>query len=179
MLFADATALIALGALGRVSLLQYYDPPVVIGSVVNSEVRRSQPQIMAARSAGWLRVEMVDQTEISTVEQGWRLDAGEAETVALAGALGGRNDTVLIDEGRAFRLVDEAIQHNRLPVKLVCLAQVLHHLEENGSIPSALEIFQPMIDEGHYGWAPNVRRHYEGWCRRYDKTILPANRDAG
>lgn len=63
MLLADATALIALGEVGRIDLLRFYDPLVVIGPAVEAEIIRSRDQVVAALAAGWLRVEPANWTK--------------------------------------------------------------------------------------------------------------------
>ncbi len=140
---------------------------------METEVRRSQDQIVAARVAGWLRIEIPDRQEVLAVEDRLGLDAGEAETIVLAVARGDHFPRMLVDERRAFRHLEEAIRGKTIAGEVVCLAQVLHHLEEMHRIPSAPEVMGTMLQNAYYAWAPNVRRSYEAWCRRYGKIPLP------
>lgn len=99
MIVADASPLIALAKLGRLTLLPDLYGDVLIGPAVEAETITAGrairalgvEQIEAAVATGWLQI-----TRLSTREDGLlqrfmaysRLDRGEAESIALADARG-------------------------------------------------------------------------------------------
>jgi predicted nucleic acid-binding protein len=172
-LVCDATALVALGGITSISLLERLDAEVVISPWIKErELRRFSQQVDAGIEAGWLRVQEPSVTEvrnlINAVSRSFDLDQGEAETLVIASHQGGRPTTVVIDEGEAFVFV-ERLLIGRDAVKswtLVCLADLLHELEGQGIIDSAIDTMQRLLDEGLYRWSPAVWAHYS---RRRDQ----------
>ena len=115
MLFADATALIALGELGWIPLLQQFDPEITISATVRSEVIRSARQLTEAIDQSWLRVETAKAEELTAFRTlAPALDRGEAETIVILRATRPESAKVLVDERAAFnfliRLIDQVEQ---------------------------------------------------------------------
>jgi predicted nucleic acid-binding protein len=109
-LVCDATALIALGGIGSIALLQHVDPDVVISPWVRErELRQYRSQVSRGVEEGWLRVQEPSATEVRQLiaigQSTYELDRGEAETLIVARNQAGRATSVLIDEGNAFRFV--------------------------------------------------------------------------
>jgi hypothetical protein len=102
-----------------------------------------------------------------------RLDPGETETLVLLADPRLRAAKLLIDEGFAFGYVLTRILPRVPTLELVCLAQVLHQLEDAGHLPvAAAAAMQTLVDHDWYRWAPNVRQHYLQWCRQHGKPPL-------
>ena len=142
MLFADATVLIALGELGWIPLLQQFDPEITISATVRSEVIRSARQLTEAIDQSWLRVETAKAEELTAFRTlAPALDRGEAETIVILRATRPESAKVLVDERAAFnfliRLIDQVEQGSRIEV--ICLAQVLHGLEDRRVLPVTAE----------------------------------------
>jgi predicted nucleic acid-binding protein len=159
-LYADATALIALGAVDRIALLRFWPDRVVITPGLRNEVRTSAAQIDRAIDEGWMQVSPPDPLEVERLMTQARLHQGEAETIDVATRLGDDTSAMLIDEARAFRYL--AAKGN---VRILCLAQVLHELERRGSLASCRQLMEHMVNAEAYGWAKRVRQHYETWCK--------------
>ncbi len=160
-LYCDATALIALGAIGRIDLLRRWPGSTSISPQVRHEVRTSSAQIDLALAEGWMRVVEPDVREVNRLQAVAGLHRGEAETIEIALRVGSLDSALVIDEGRAFRYVQSLETQN-----VLCLPQMLHMLERHNSLSSARELMEVLIGSGHYRWARRVRNHYEIWCGR-------------
>ena len=173
-LFADTTALRALGSMDSIQLLRHYDPDVVISPWVRRETRRFDAQLAEGESGGWLRVLEPSASEVEGLLRSVsELHRGEVEILVLLGRQLGRPATVLIDEGFAYDYVRRQILPRASTLKLVCLAQVLHHLEGFGHLPSASDAMVALQQNGDYAWAPEVRQQYDAWCREQRIAPLP------
>ena len=174
-LISDATAPYALGEAGWIPLLCHVDPEVVISSWVRRELRRFADQVAAGEANGWLRVVEPSRSEVEQLQALVpELERGEIETIVLLGHPRYRDATLLIDEGPAYRFVRAAIAPRMPALEIVCLAQVLHILEDAGHLPtSAASAMQVLLDQGSCAWAPSVRRDDVRWCRQQGKEPLP------
>jgi predicted nucleic acid-binding protein len=157
--FVDSTALIALGELRLLKVLQHLSTPIVITPTIQLEVRNSSSQVSEAISAGWMVVESPDTESVEKLLLASRLDEGEASLIAVADRLSGRNADLLVDEGRAFSYLQRKGMINSF-----CLAQALHQLEEAGFLPSCKATMDQLVNEGHYSWAKPVKAFYMQWC---------------
>lgn len=175
MLFADATALIALGEPGWIPLLRHFDAEVIIGVTVRSEVIRSAPQISDAIDQGWLTVRAAKTEQVLALQDLLpALDRGEAETIAILREARPRQAWVVVDERAAFGFLLRLISQDKHRIELICLAQILHRLDEQGVLPlSAADAMTHLLTAGHYGWAKNVRASYLSWCEQHGKLPLP------
>lgn len=156
-LVCDATALVALGSIESIRLLGHVARDVIISPWVRErELRRFSAQIDLGIEEGWLRVQEPSNTEVrglrEAVSGSFDLDRGEAETLVVAGHQASRPTTVLIDEDEAFRFVQHALigRSSTRNWSLVCLAEILHELEAEGSIDSASGTMQRLLDGGYY-----------------------------
>jgi hypothetical protein len=170
---ADATALLALGKIGRVHILAGLRTNIFITPWVRDrELRSISAQVEVAVAEHWLRVAVPSATVVNDLMRLYDLDQGEAESIVAAGELDQPNMQLLLDEGPAF----EWVQRNpRRPPRFhaVCLAQLLHQLEDAGGIESAATLMQELLDNDSYHWASSVWRHYEDWCQRRSLRPLP------
>lgn len=158
-LYADANALIALGELNAIDVLSRHSRRVVITPTVRAEVRVSSSQIDSAINQGWMHVEEPHPQNVAELRGSSRLHQGEAEIIEVASRAGGSDALLLIDEGKAF------LHHiNSNTLRVVCLAQALHELEDLGHITSASRFMQELVSSGAYRWAKVVRQHSEKWC---------------
>lgn len=162
-LFSDATALIALGATGQISLLRFWPSVVAITPEVRREVRTSAKQIDNAISEEWIHVVQPDTIAVERLMASGRLNRGEAETIEVAIRLQSDNTSILIDESRGFKYVQ-----SMGVVDIVCLPQVLHQLERQGDLASCREVMEFLVTSGSYRWSKRVRLHYESWCEQED-----------
>jgi len=114
MVIADATVLIALARIGRLGLLRDLYGEIGVGPRVRAEVvdggrKVHAPEvgaIEAAFEARWLREITPNPGERRVsrrIGEGSRLDAGEAEAIALASS---RGDLVLLDDKEARLMAD-------------------------------------------------------------------------
>jgi predicted nucleic acid-binding protein len=179
-LVCDATALVALGAVGSIGLLKYVDRDVIITPWIKErELRRFSAQVDGAIEEGWLRVQEPSNTEVHALIKAasgfFELNRGEAEALIVAGYQADRPIVILIDEDEAFRFVGNRLIGRRFTRSwsLVCLAEVLHELEAGGHIDSASGTMQRLLDEGHYHWAPAVWAHYARLCERLGLIPVP------
>jgi predicted nucleic acid-binding protein len=177
---SDATALVALGGIESITLLEHLDIEVVISPWVKQrELRRFGKQVDAAIEAGWLRVQEPSAAEVRSliyaVSHSFDLDQGEVETLVIASHQGGEPTTVVIDEGEAFVFV-ERLLIGRDAVKnwtLVCLADLLHELEGQGATDSAIDMMQRLLDEGLYRWSPEVWARYSRRREQRGLILVP------
>lgn len=172
---ADATALVALGSIGRINLLAGLNTEFFISSWVrHRELRQFAVQIDSAVGAHWLREVTPSRTIVDQLRRQAELDLGEAESIVVASELNRSGMQLLLDEGRAFQWVQ---QHQRRPPRfhLVCLGQVLHQLEALDAIESAAILMQDLLESDAYSWAPVVRQFYEVWCQRHSIAPLPSD----
>lgn len=101
---SDASPLVALSAVGKLDLLptlygEVVVPPAVYREAVTDAV--GQPGQADRAAATWLRVEaLTDRTLLDTFAG--KLDAGEAEAIALAVQLSA--DLLLVDERKARKI---------------------------------------------------------------------------
>ncbi len=173
-LFADATALVALGRISALDLLRSYDPEVVISTWVRRrELRRFASQVDRAVEDGWIREQEPSVTLVELFQAQAEINRGEAEVIVLAGGAPRGQARLLLDEGPAFAYLADQRTKRRLPFELVCLADVLHRAETVGRITSAATTMQDLLDGDHYRWAEPVWREYEETCRRRGIDPLP------
>ena len=151
MIVADASPLIALAKLGRLTLLRDLYGEVLIGSTFEAETITAGKavralgveQIEAAVAIGWLRI-----TRLSTKEDGLmqrfmaysRLDRGEAESIALADA---RGLPLIVDdkEARAVAAVNSVAHVGTAGVLLeACLQRHLDLGELEATLRDLTEI---------------------------------------
>jgi hypothetical protein len=172
--FADATALVALGRINAIALLQYFDPDVVISPWIRArELRRFAEHVDRAIADGWLRVEEPSRTVVDGLQAITGLNRGELEVIDLAGRLGGQSPRRLLDEGPAYEYLRNQIAGRRLRWQLVCLADVLSQLEAERKVDSAEALMRELLDGGYYAWAAPVKADYLDRCRREGRKPLP------
>ena len=179
-LVCDATALVALGGIGLIGLLKDVDREVVLSPWVKErELRKFSDQIELGIEQGWLRVLEPSATEvrnlIAAVSGSFDLDQGEAETIVVAGQLAGRPTRLVIDEGEAFVFIQRALIGRGAARNwaVVCLADLLHEFAARGSIDSAADTMQQLLDAGHYRWSSPVWAHYVHRCNQHGTIPLP------
>jgi len=181
-LVSDATALVALGEIESIDLLRHADSSVVISNwVADRELRKFRDQVNLGTAEGWLRVLEPSETEVRNLIRAaasFELDRGEAETLVIAGYQKGKPTSVLIDEGEAHVFVRTVLigRESTRNWRLVCLADVLHDLESDDEIDSAIDWMQRLLDGDHYHWAPAVRTNYERRCAQLGITPLPGTK---
>lgn len=170
-LVCDATALVSLGAIDSISLLRHVDSDVVISPWVRDrELRGYTDQVSFGIAEGWLRIQEPSTTEvrqlIAVSQSTYELDRGEAETLIVARHQPGRNTSVLIDEGKAFRFVLRFLagRGETSHWTLVCLAEILHDLEAFGVIESPAATMHRLLDADLYRWANSVWTYYLVQC---------------
>jgi len=168
-LFPDATSLIALGAARLLPLLPTFAGDVYIGRHVRAEVISAAAAIDAGIAAGWLKPETVDDAKVMELQHLTGLDAGECEVIVLAGQLGGRDATLLIDEGSAY----ETVRRFYPEFELVSLGHALSAFEAAGHITSAADTIAELVANGYYRWAPEVWRDYQRWLGQQRKPGQP------
>lgn len=172
---SDATALVALGKINQISILQTLNTNIYISPWVRgSELRSVSQQIDLGIAKGWLHEETPSKTNVDMCMRLTGLDQGEAESIVLAGELNLPEMQLLLDEGRASKWIQS---HKRRPPRfhLICLGQVLHQIEDAGGIASAELLMQEMLDKDTYRWASSVRHHYQTWCVQQGIKPLPDN----
>lgn len=125
---ADASVLIALVQIGRLSLLQSLFGDVVIPAAVAREVLPSLPEIPA-----WIQTRTVP-TPLNARVLAGRLDPGETEAIALA--LDAGIERVILDDLPARRL---ALQ---LGLRVIGTAGVLLLAKQRGLLPA----LRPLLD---------------------------------
>lgn len=158
-LYVDATALIALGSLQSIHLLRHFTDRTLITPKIQNEVRSSSAQITDALAAGWMIVETPYAAAVHHLRGISGLHQGESELIEVASHVTGPRPRLLIDEARAFKYLQRTGMTN-----LLCLAQVLHQLEEQGHITSCQSVMDELVESEMYRWAKVIRRHYEAWC---------------
>lgn len=95
---SDASPLIALSAIGRLSLLQHLFPEIVIPAAVHREIQaEDRPGASEVLQAAWIETQSVESGHLLSVLTE-EPDPGEAEAIALA--LETEADVLLIDERR-------------------------------------------------------------------------------
>lgn len=129
-----------------------------------------------ALADGWPRVEQPNEANVLGPQQQWRdLDDGEAETIVLAGLLGGRRPTILVDEGDAFRFLRTSAAAPGPEHATRLLGARATSFGGDGDLPQpAADAMLSPIDNGDDAWASNVRRHSEAWCQETNTSSLPA-----
>lgn len=170
---ADATALRALGTIGRIHILAGLRTDFFVTPWVGQrELRAFGDQVESAVAEKWLHGVTPSKTVVNDLMKLTGLDQGEAESIVAAGELDRPDMLLLLDEGPAFQWVQ---RNPRRPPRFraVCLAQLLHLLEDAGGLDSATNLIQELLDSDSYRWVPSVRRHYESWCRQYSIRRLP------
>lgn len=159
LLYVDSVALIAPGEIHSIDILRHLPSRIVITPAIHDEVRDSARQIDDALSADCMLVETPNDTAVAELQEISRLHREEAELIEVAERITGKGAQMLVDEGRAFKYM----QINGM-TNLLCLAQVLHQLEEQGNILSCQSIMNAIFQPKKYLRAKVVRRHYEAWC---------------
>jgi hypothetical protein len=138
---SDTSPLTALLTVGEAELLVRLFVEVVIPEAVQTELRRSHPNLPA-----WLRVQLVHNVaKVRFYQQS--VDRGEAEAIALAEEI--RADHLRMDERKGRRLA----QQHGLPV--VGLLGVVLLARRRGLIPSA-----------RASWTASTRRPVSIWATR-------------
>lgn len=135
LVIADATPLIALSDVGRLSLLQTLYHEVLIPP----SVEREAFQLRGRQRDPWLRVESPIQPVPSSVSSA---DLGPGETEALALALERHADLLLIDD-RKGRGVAKA-----LGLPIAGTVAILLRSKEAGLIPSVRPLLDQLISNG-------------------------------
>lgn len=148
---ADAGPLIALAGVEQLHLLEQLFKQILITQAVAAELQLEQRaqnvdgrHLQSAVAAGWLRTHNGNVPQLQPLNPG--VDSGEASAISLAVKLQtmGCSVLLLIDD-RAGRA--EA-QHQGL--SLVGTAAVAILAEDDGLIPSALDLVNAMRAAGHY-----------------------------
>jgi len=133
----DASPIIALSAVGRLSLLQQlYGKILVPGSVAQEVTNGSsgQPGADEFRASDWITVQTVQDSVLLRSLSG-ELDRGEAEAIALAVEV--RAEILLVDERRARRVAA------RLGLSIVGVLGMLLEAKKKG----CLEAVRPVLDD--------------------------------
>ncbi len=178
-LIVDATALIALGEIGEISLLEHVGQDVIVSSGIrDQEARRFHRQIDEGVAAGRIQIGIPHAPTVAVLRGmtgSFEMGRGEAESIAIAYALGNAPVSLLLDEGDTFKWVTEGLARpeSGRNWRTMCLAELLHDLETNRRIPSASNLMQQLLDNDYYAWAPIVRRHYETWCANNGLVPVP------
>lgn len=169
-LYADATALKALGLLGVFHLLPHFDGDVVIPNSLLYELGIIKADVAQARANGWLRIEPHSDSAVAGIMSTLELDRGEAELFDLIANSPTTNNTVLLDEGRAYGQLSSRRAHP----PIFCLADVLTYLEAHGHLSTtAAQLMQTALANEYYFWAWNVKRDYLARCSSVGINPLP------
>ncbi len=134
---SDASPIIALSAVGKLSLLRQLYERVLIPESVAREIfagESGQPGIEELRSADWIAVQSLENSFLARAFEG-ELDKGEAEAIALAAEI--RADLLLADERRARKVA------GRLGIHVVGVLGVLVEAKQNGLLPTV----GPVLDD--------------------------------
>ncbi|HEY2294742.1 MAG TPA: DUF3368 domain-containing protein [Thermoanaerobaculia bacterium] len=133
----DASPIIALSAIGRLSLLQQLYGQILIPEAVAEEVTRGragQARADEIRAFDWITVKAVQDSVLLRSLHG-ELDRGEAEAIALAVEV--RAELLLIDEKLARRVA------LRLGLSMVGVLGVLLEAKTKGYLPAV----RPVLDD--------------------------------
>lgn len=170
-IITDTTALIALGEIGRIGLLQSLGEEILVPhGVRHGEARRFSAQLQQGEAEGWLTVRRPNASDVALVRgmiESFQVGQGEAECIAVALALRPNPVTLLIDEGETFQLIVENMRaaiHAKVNWNVICLAEVLQSLAHAGVIASAEAIMRDLTDNDYYAWAPAVKKVYRQRC---------------
>lgn len=131
---SDASPLIALASVGELELLRKLFVEVLIPEAVRSEVLQAdRPGAADVTGADWIRTRSAPDDSFLQVLQA-ELDAGEAEAIALAFAIGA--DILLLDERSARNLALS------MGFTVVGVAGVLLRAKAEGLLP----LIRPVLD---------------------------------
>ncbi len=147
LVVSNTSPVLNLAVIGQLELLRQQFHEVLIPQAVLDELRLDAnypgtEQIRQALTNGWLRVVMLENTQVARALQR-ELDDGEAEAIALALQL--KADTILMDE-RVGRSAAKMMGH-----VVVGILGILLQAKQDGQVKSVKEILSTLErDAGFY-----------------------------
>ena len=144
LVVSDTTAIISLLKIGKIDILSMLFSEVVIARAVHEELLRYHPSIPA-----FLEVRSVKDAGLLSTFLG-DLDAGEAESIALAVELGAQ--ALLIDERRGRRIAE------RHGLRCLGLAGVTLMAKQRGLIPSVGDLLDDLERNARFYLSPDLKR---------------------
>lgn len=144
IIVSNTSPLNNLAAIGQLDLLQQLYNRVIIPNAVYRELLdagTTDPAVLAVQSYDWIQIQPVtDRSLLQTLQT--KLDAGEAEAIALAVEL--KADRLIIDERRGRH---EAIE---LGLQVTGLLGILLAAKQRGIVPRVKPLLDDLISQGFW-----------------------------
>lgn len=147
---SDASPLIALSAIGRLSLLRHLFPETLIPEAVHREIQvESRPGASEVLQAAWIQTQSVESGHLlSALTE--ELDLGEAEAITLA--LETEADVLLIDERRGRQVA------RRLGCRVLGLLGALVQAKRQGHLVELTPVLRELDEIAGFYVAGDLRR---------------------
>lgn len=146
IVISDTSAITNLAAIDSLKLLPQLYTQITIPEAVYRELVEIEPPVPGSgevQRAAWVKVTaVVNRAMVEQLQDEVRLDAGEAEAIALALEL--KADLLLIDERRGRATA------NRLGVKITGLLGILVEAKQKNLIPAVKPVMDALIDTSEF-----------------------------
>ena len=140
MIVSNASPLIVLLKINKLSILKELFEKIIIPEAVYKEITAKEPDKLIFDKTGWIKTRSVTNIEMTTLLEKL-VNTGEAEAIVLAKEL---KITLLIDDAKARKYA------MLLNIELIGTLGLLKIAKKNGLVQSVRKVIEDMLAEGYY-----------------------------
>ena len=140
MIVSNASPLIVLLKINKLSILKELFGKIIIPEAVYKEITAKEPDKLIFDKTGWIKTRSVTNIEMTTLLEKL-VNTGEAEAIVLAKEL---KITLLIDDAKARK------HAKLLNIELIGTLGLLKIAKKNGLVQSVRKVIEDMLAEGYY-----------------------------
>ena len=140
MIVSNASPLIVLLKINKLSILKELFEKIIIPEAVYKEITAKEPDKLIFDKTGWIKTRSVTNIEMTTLLEKL-VNSGEAEAIVLAKEL---KVTLLIDDAKARK------HAKLLNIELIGTLGLLKIAKKNGLVQSVRKVIEDMLAEGYY-----------------------------
>ena len=140
MIVSNASPLIVLLKINKLSILKELFEKIIIPEAVYKEITAKEPDKLIFDKLGWIKTRSVTNIEMTTLLEKL-VNSGEAEAIVLAKEL---KVTLLIDDAKARKYA------KLLNIEVMGTLGLLKIAKKNGLIQSVRKVIENMLAEGYY-----------------------------
>lgn len=140
MIVSNASPLIVLLKINKLSILKELFRKIIISVAVYNEITTKEPDKLIFDKIGWIKTRSVTNIEMTALLEKL-IDRGEAEAIVLAKEL---KVTLLIDDAKARKYA------KLLNIEVMGTLGLLKKAKKSGLIQSVRKVIEDMLAEGYY-----------------------------